>query len=138
MVKPDITLSEITKQDDYLGIKGIHILPKTTLIESLAKCMHHTLGMSEAKTKQYLYDILADHVTLSMFDILKTMYHSIQEKLDSNKEQHKLTKSQLSSSKKEFKQLQQKDDTFQTLVEELKTLKQKSQHHLTKHKYLQN
>lgn len=138
MVKPDIALSEISKQDDYLGIEGIRILPKTTLIPCLANCLHHKLNMTEEKTNEYLYGILSEHITLSMFDILKTMYHSIQEKLDSNKEQHKLTKSQLSSSKKEFKQLQQKDDTFQTLVEELKTLKQKSQHHLTKHKYLQN
>ncbi len=138
MVKPDITLSEITKQDDYLGIKGIHILPKTTLIESLAKCMHHTLGMSEAKTKQYLYDILADHVTLSMFDILKTMYLTIQERIDNNKEQYKLIKAHLSTSKKDFKKLQQNDEMFETLVEDIKTLKQKSQHHLTKQKYLQN
>ena len=138
MVKPDIALSEISKQDDYLGIEGIHILSKDTLIPCLAKCLHQHLNMTEVNTKEYLYGILSDHVTVSMFDILKTMYHTIQEKLDSNKEDHKIIKAQLSNSKKEFKQLQHNDETFQTLVDDIKTLKYKTQHHLVKQKYLQN
>jgi len=73
-----------------------------------------------------------------MFEILKTMYLSIQGKIDSNKVEHKLVKSQLSDVNKKFKQLQEKDSEFQMLVENIKTLKLKSQHHLLRQKYLQN
>lgn len=138
MVKPDIELSQMESQDDYLGIKDIKMLPKATLVDCLAKCLHRPLDKTESDTKKYLYGILSDHVTLSMFEILKTMFLSIQDKIDSNKAEHKLVKSQLSEVNKKFKQLQEQDTEFQMLVEEIKTLKLKSQHHLITQKYLQN
>ena len=137
MVKPDIELSEMKSQDDYLGIQDIKMLPKNTLVDCLAKCLHKSIDKTESVTKKYLYGILSDHVTLSMFEILKTMFLSIQEKIDNNKTDHKSVKSQLSEVNKKFKQLQEKDSEFQMLLEEIKTLKLKSQQHLVKQKYLQ-
>ncbi len=138
MVKPDVLLSEMDNQDDYLGIKDIEILSKNNLVNCLALCLHKYLNKTELQTRTYLYGILSDHVTLSMFEILKTMYHSIQNKIDTNKSQHKIIKAQLSANNKKFKQLQEQDHEFQMLLQDINTHKVKSQHHLVTHKYLQS
>lgn len=138
MVKPDIPLTQIKSKDEYLGINGINIQPSASLIECLAKCLHIYIKKSEQQTNKYLYGILSDHITISMFEILKIMYDTIQEKIVDNKQHHKVIKSQLSEHKKTIKHLQNQDTEFQTTMSAISSLKQQSQHLLSKHKSLQS
>ena len=138
MVKPDIVLSQVSSQDDYLGIKGIQIQPELGLIECLAKCLHNYLKQSEQQTTKYLYGILSDHITISMFEILKIMHDSIQDKLLENKEHHKVIKTELGEHKKAIKHSQNQDVEFQNSMDAIKSLKQQSQYQLSKHKSLQS
>ena len=138
MVKPDIELSGKPSSDDYLGISGLSYLPKKNLVECISHSIHKYLKQTENETTIYLYGILADHITVSMFDTLKTMFTILDEKLLQTKEKHKEIKKELSALKKNIKHAQQQDTVFQETMENIKTLKQQSQHLSVSQKYIQH
>ena len=133
MVKPDI-------QDDshYLGIANISYLPNTDLVSCLSMVLYRYLNQTEKETTAYLNGILADHISASMFDTLKTMYAILQEKQQSNKVRLKEVKQSLLENKKAIKNIHEQDVEFQTMMEDIKTFTMQSQHIQANQKYIKS
>lgn len=133
MVKPDI-------QDDshYLGIANISYLPNTDLVSCLSMVLYRYLNQTEKETTAYLNGILADHISASMFDTLKTMYVILQEKQQSNKVRLKEVKQSLLENKKAIKNIHEQDVEFQTMMEDIKTFTIQSQHIQANQKYIKS
>ncbi len=133
MVKPDI-------QDDshYLGIANISYLPNTDLVSCLSMVLYKYLNQTEKETTAYLNGILADHISASMFDTLKTMYVILQEKQQSNKVRLKEVKQSLLENKKAIKNIHEQDVEFQTMMEDIKTFTMQSQHIQANQKYIKS
>lgn len=133
MVKPDI-------QDDshYLGIANISYLPNTDLVSCLSMVLYKYLNQTEKETTAYLNGILADHISASMFDTLKTMYAILQEKQQSNKVRLKEVKQSLLENKKAIKNIHEQDVEFQTMMEDIKTFTMQSQHIQANQKYIKS
>ena len=133
MVKPDI-------QDDshYLGIANISYLSNTDLVSCLSMVLYKYLNQTEKETTAYLNGILADHISASMFDTLKTMYAILQEKQQSNKVRLKEVKQSLLENKKAIKNIHEQDVEFQTMMEDIKTFTMQSQHIQANQKYIKS
>ena len=133
MVKPDI-------QDDshYLGIANISYLSNTDLVSCLSMVLYKYLNQTEKETTAYLNGILADHISASMFDTLKTMYVILQEKQQSNKVRLKEVKQSLLENKKAIKNIHEQDVEFQTMMEDIKTFTMQSQHIQANQKYIKS
>tara|TARA_B100001758_G_scaffold247874_1_gene267971 strand:- start:9082 stop:10878 length:1797 start_codon:yes stop_codon:yes gene_type:complete len=137
MVKPDVANTN-PSNNHFLGIEGLQTLKSTNLINCIANAIHNVLKMSLKDTIVYLYGILSDHITISMFDTLKSMHIMIEDKLNAIKLQNKELKQQIVADKKKIKQSSYTDADFQNIIENIKLLKQQSQFLLLKQKYLQN
>ena len=138
MVKPDISLTNIVNEDQYLGIDNITYLPNTDLIDCLSSVLHKHLNQSIKETTSYLNGILADHISVSMFDTIKAMYTILQGKLDHNKSQLKDIKHRLLINKKEIRNIHEQDVEFQNKMEDIKTLTTQTQHIQSNQKYIKS
>ena len=133
MVKPDIQDS-----GHYLGIANISYLPKTDLVHGLSQVLYKYLNQTEAQTISYLNGILADHISVSMFDTLKTMYAILQDKHVNNKMELKEIKQGLLNSKTAIKNIHEQDEVFQEKMEDIRTLTMQSQHMQSNQKYIKS
>tara|TARA_B100001059_G_scaffold235994_1_gene284105 strand:+ start:6319 stop:8106 length:1788 start_codon:yes stop_codon:yes gene_type:complete len=131
MVKPDIQDS-----GHYLGIANISYSPKTNLVECLSKVLHKQINQTEKQTVAYLNGILSDHISVSMFDTLKTMFTILDQKHQDNKIQLKEVKQRLLDNKTSIKNIHEQDELFQDKMEDIKTLTMQSQHIQANQKYI--
>lgn len=133
MVKPDI-------QDlgHYLGIANISYLPKSNLVDCLSMVLHKHIRLSEKETAAYLNGILADHISISMFDTLKTMFTILDQRYQDNKLQLKNVKQKLLENKTAIKNIHEQDEVFQEKMEEIKTFTMQSQHIHSNQKYIKS
>jgi hypothetical protein len=133
MVKPDI-------QDlgHYLGIANISYLSKTNLVDCLSMVLHKHIRLSKKESVAYLNGILADHISVSMFDTLKTMFTILDQRYQDNKLQLKEVKQSLLDNKKLIKNIHEQDQVFQDKMEEIKTFTMQSQHIQANQKYIKS
>lgn len=124
MVKPDTSLTKIEHEDQYLGIDHVRFLPKTDLVSCLSTVLHKQIHQTEKTTNAYLRGILADHVTVSMFDTLKSMYTILHDKVEDNK--------------KIIKHLKQELAVHKSQMEDVTTWTMQIQHAQTSQKYIKS